>query len=383
MQASNLNPTIPESRLPGRRIVSVLTGLLAGLLSAFSGPLQAEELKDWTSVIRESPYWESKGVYSNIRSVRRWILEGQAYCSDENRHIFFDRRGKFLGYMENADTRAATQQKLNTTRLKFTRDGRSDYWVPGSAGNTGYPFALACKQPHVDLDEAMSRYIGSEAGDLIWGSWDDLSIGSPQSPRSLHQALEEIYKVREQQNRLDLPPEMPRYLAGQLLIESGGRRQAHSAANARGIMQLSTVVLSDCGIAPPNYWHRLAQLDCAMRLTSQNARYLRPAFDKLFGHLPKEKRNRLFTLLVVQAYHGGATRVKDLLDDPELSQPAAYLAQHHQGYSAGDIAFGMIFHNLGRNRLGLASLYYVVDVELAAEALCEDRRMKKAVLCGL
>ncbi|WP_349558008.1 hypothetical protein [Marinobacter sp. NFXS9] len=358
------------------------TVCLSLFLILLSGTGHAEKLKDWTSVIRESPYWESQGVYQNILTIRRWILESSGYCSETERHILFDRRGQFLGYMENADTREATQKKLNATRRRMAQEGRSEYWVAGDPETTGYPFALACDQPHVNMNEAIGRYLGTAPDDRLWGSWDDLTVGTAQQPESLHAALSYVYQTRRNQQRLDLPAEMDRYLAGQLLIESGAQQQAHSAANARGIMQLSDMVLSDCGIGPENYWHRLAQLDCAMRLTSQNARNLRPVFDARFGNLPKKKRDRLFTLLLVQAYHGGAARVETLLDDDELSQPAAYFATNHESYTAGDIAFGLVFHNLGRNRLGLSSLYYVADVELAGAALCNQPKMKKDPLCA-
>lgn len=343
---------------------------------------QSQELSDWTDVVRESPYWESKGVYTNILTVRRWILESASYCAEPERHILFDRRGKFLGYMNNASTRKATQHKLNKTRRSLARRDKTAYWVPGSPSVTGYPFAVACDQPHVDLDQALARYLGKLPESSIWGAWDDLTIGTPEQPQALHDALRYIYSKREKQQRLDLPFNMTRYLAGQLLIESGGRQQAHSAADARGIMQLSAAALSDCNIAPRNYWHRLAQIDCALRLTSQNARNLRSAFDERFGKLPEAKRKRLFNLLVVQAYHGGAGRVEALMNDPELDRPAIYFAKHHQGYSAGDIAFGMVFHNLGRDRLGLASLYYVADVELAIKALCHSAMLPKAQKSG-
>ncbi|MDX1819157.1 MAG: hypothetical protein R3180_15690, partial [Marinobacter sp.] len=139
--------------------------------------------------------------------------------------------------------------------------------------------------------------------------------------------------------------------------------------------------LSDCQIKPDNYWHRLAQLDCALRLTAQNARNIRPAFDARFGDLPDDKRQRLFNLLLIQAYHGGAARVQALLEDETLSRPAAYFAQHQERFTAGDIAFGMVFHNLGRDRLGLASLYYVADVQLASNALCKTARLSKTDFC--
>ncbi|MDX1457492.1 MAG: hypothetical protein R3276_07865 [Marinobacter sp.] len=337
---------------------------------------------DWTSVVRDSPYWVSQGVYENIVTIRRWVLTESGYCSEPDRHILFGRRGRFLGYIENGVSRLGTQHRLNETRASLARRGEVHTWVEGAPGKTGYPFALACNQPHVDLDEAIARYLGTDTDDRIWGTWDDLRFQSADNPGALHDALAQVYQTRLAQNRLQLPLELPRYLAGQVLIESGAQAQAHSAADARGILQLSRSALGDCGIAPSNYWHRLAQLDCALKLMNQNARNLRPAFDARFGELPEAKRERLFTLLLIQAYHGGAARVEALLTSEALSAPAAYFSQHHNRYTAGDIAFGMVYHNLGRDRLGLSSLYYVADVELASEALCQQAKVRQSGFCG-
>ncbi len=336
----------------------------------------------WVSVVRASPYWVSQGVYENIVTIRRWVLTESGYCSEPNRHILFGHRGRFLGYIANGVTRPGTQQRLNDSRAALARRGEVHTWVKGGPGKTGYPFALACNQPHVDLDEAIHRYLGTEAADRLWGTWDDLRFRAPDNPGALHDALLQVYHTRQSQQRLQLPAELPRYLAGQVLIESGARAQAHSAADARGILQLSRSALGDCGIATGNYWHRLAQLDCALKLMNQNARNLRPVFEARFGGLPATKRERLFTLLLVQAYHGGASRVEALLTSEELSAPAAYFSRHHHRYSAGDIAFGMIYHNLGRDRFGLASLYYVADVELAMEALCQRAQVRQNGFCG-
>lgn len=341
----------------------------------------AEPVDDWTDVVRSSPYWVSQGVYKNIVTIRRWVLKESGYCSESERHILYDMRGQFLGYINDGDSREDTQQRLNDTRARLAASGRADTWAQGGKGTTGYPFALACDQPHVDLDEARARYLGTIPANLVWGAWDDLSFASADNPQSLHSALLYVYNKRSQQQRLDLPPELIRYLGGQVLIESGGRQRAHSTANARGILQLSPAALEDCRIKPTHYWHRLAQIDCALRLMDQNAQNLKPAFEERFGHLPPTKQNRLFTLLLVQAYHGGAARVKTLLEDEDLSKPAAYFASHHETYTAGDIAFGMIFHNLGRDRFGLASLYYVADVQLATEALCNSPKLKDTDFC--
>lgn len=160
-------------------------------------------------------------------------------------------------------------------------------------------------------------------------------------------------------------------LAGKALIESGGQQAAHSAADARGIMQLSTAALTDCGLSEEFHFHRLAQVDCALRLLEQNHRNLEPVFKEKFGHLPQKKADKLYAMLLVQAYHGGIGRITSLLIDSEISKPATYFAQHHQNFTAGDIALGMIFHNLGRNQLSFASLYYVVDVAIATEEACK------------
>lgn len=353
-------------------------------------PVQAKEVDTdtententgWKSVVRSSPYWVSQGVYQNILTIRRWVLRESGYCSNPERHILFNMRGQFLGWISNDSDRAVTQQRLNDTRQSLYDEERASKSIAGDADTRGYPFALACDQPHVNLDTSINRYLGNKTKDRLWGAWDDISFASSENPGSLHDALASIIQTRYEQDRLALPKVLPEYLAGQILIESGAQVRAHSSANARGILQLSPSALKDCRIEPRNYWNRLAQIDCALRLMTQNARNLQPAFDERFGHLPKNKRDDLFVLLLVQAYHGGASRVRALLDDETLAKPAIYFAAHHERFTAGDIAFGMIFHNLGRNRLGLASLYYVADVQLATEALCQTTELESAKFC--
>lgn len=336
----------------------------------------------WTGIVRNSPYWVSQGVYQNILTIRRWVLKESGYCSNPDRHILFDMRGQFLGWISNDSDSEITQKHLNNTRQSLYEKGLAEEWIAGEAGTRGYPFALSCDQPHVDVNLAVGRYLGARDKDRVWGAWDDLSFASRDQPGSLHDALMYIVQLRSDQNRFTLPAVLPRYLAGQILIESGGQARAHSRANAKGILQLSPSALNDCQIKPQNYWHRLAQIDCALRLMHQNARNLQPVFDERFGHLPEDKRDTLFVLLLVQAYHGGASRVQALLEDEELAKPAEYFASHHERFTAGDIAFGMVFHNLGRERLGLASLYYVADVQLAIEALCRTDKLKPAEFCA-
>lgn len=358
-----------------------LIARLAGLAVLLPAMAFAAQVDNWQKIVRNAPYWDSQGVYSNMVTIRQWVLLERGYCSEPERHLLFDQRGRFLGYIDDGDSREQTQQRLNTHRAELNERGEVSHWVAGGPDTTGYPFALACDQPHANLADARARYLGSDDGDRLWGLWDDLDFASRDQPLPLHDALRYVYRTRLQQDRLTLPEELPRYLAGMLLIESGANPRAHSAANARGILQLTPSVLADCGVAASNHWHRLAQLDCALKLMTQNGRNLEAPFQARFGHLPRAKRDRLFTLLLIQAYHGGAGRVTALLEDDPLSAPANYFADNHERFSAGDILFGMVFHNLGRNRLGLSSLYYVADVEVAMQDLCASLPDDSAGFC--
>ena len=131
---------------------------LAGLLSLLV--LAAEVRADsdgWRKVIRETPFWESQGVAENLKTIRNWVLRGSGYCSDSERHILFDRRMRFLGYFSNAEDSEKTQQLLNEQRERLVQRQRVHQAVPGSASLIGYPFALACNQPHVDLPRAVGQ----------------------------------------------------------------------------------------------------------------------------------------------------------------------------------------------------------------------------------
>jgi hypothetical protein len=328
-------------------------------------------LPDWQAVIRQSPYWMSQGVHANLTTIRRWVLAGESFCEDEDRHIFFDRRASFVGYISNVSDPAANQALIDDHRQHLAAAGRTEVWVRGGLGRIGYPFVLGCRQPYARLAEAMDRYTGADAGARLWGTWDGMRIGSPERTVSLHEAIAHVYAHRSSTGRITLPEHVLSTLAGKTIIESGGGvRDAHSPAGARGIMQLSPAALRDCGLEPRFHLHRIAQIDCALALLEQNHRNLAPVFETLFGHLPEDKGETLYGMLLLQAYHGGVGRVRALLTEDPFSGAARYFAEHHQRFTAGDIALGIVFHNLGRMQLGFASLYYVTDVGIATRAAC-------------
>lgn len=326
--------------------------------------------ESWQSVVRASPYWMSQGAFQNLVTLRRWVLTGAAYCEQKNRHVLFNTRATFLGYIDDGDSIEATQKRLNRERARLAQEGRVEHWVSGGPDRIGYPFALSCNQPEARLDQSLARYTGTEPSARLWGTWDGMRIGQEDDQVSLHDAIVQVYQDRVAQNRISLPEEVLSTLAGKTLIESGGRKQAHSVADARGVMQLSVSALNDCELDERFHFHRMAQVDCALRLLEQNHRNLEPIFNATFGHLPTDKASDLYALLLIQAYHGGVGRVAGLMSDPETQGAAQYFARHHERFSAGDIALGLIFHNLGRNQLGFASLYYVIDVGIATQVAC-------------
>lgn len=348
------------------RLLSIVAATAAFLPAASA----QSPLAQWQQVIRQTPYWESQGVHANLATIRRWVLAGESFCEDEDRHILFDRRARFLGYVTTDDDRDGNQSRINERRRQLAEAGKAHAWVAGELGGIGYPFALSCKQPHARLADALARYIGDDEEARLWGSWDGIRIGTRDAPESLYDAIRQVYEHRRGKGQLSLPDHVLGTLAGKIAIESGGIREAHSPMGARGIMQLSPAALRDCGLEQSFHLHRIAQIDCALKLMEQNHRNLEPAFDAHFGHLPEQKAADLYGMMLLQAYHSGVGRVRGLLTDESLNGAARYFAEHHERFTAGDIALGMIFHNLGRDRLGFASMYYVTDVSIAIEAAC-------------
>lgn len=342
------------------------------VFSCGSSPALAEETPAaWLQVVRDTPYVFSAGLYDNLSTIRRWVLLSEGYCAQPGRHVLFDQRGRFLTWFDNLPTLDETQRKLNEVREALYREGRVHRWIGGESDETGYPFALNCDQPHVDIADAVDRLLGVEAADRVWGTWDGMSAGSAQSPVPLIDLVLEVLRVKAERRGLDLTGRMVRAFLGQIIIESGARKQSVSPARAVGLLQLRPEVLRDCQLPARFRLHRMAQVDCVVRLYQQIDRNLFPAFTQRFGHLPDAKRERLYSLLLVQAYHSGIGRMWQLLGEGEPGTAAQILAAEHERYSAEDLALGIVFHNMGRIDLGLSSLYYLVDVAVAGEAVCK------------
>jgi len=364
---------------PAHRLALLLLALLCAPVAADEAP---QPLESWLDVVRQTPYWASQGVASNLTTVRRWVLLSESYCSESKRHLLYDHRGRFLAYVNDANSSEETVALLNETRERLAREGRAEHWSPGSAEQRGYPFALGCHQPFADMSQAVARLNGSQEDYRLWGTWDGIRVGDADHPVSLVDLFRVVYEHRKEQGRFTFPDSvMPSFL-GKTIIESGGQKQALSRQAARGIMQLRPAVLDDCEIPEQFRLHRMAQVDCALRLVEQNHRNLEAPFLEVFGELPDDKRERLYGLLLTQAYQIGVGRTTELLRDEELGRAARYFAEHQGRFTAEDILLGIIYHNMGRRDLGLRTLYYVTDAGLARGALCASGPMAGDPWCA-
>lgn len=329
----------------------------------------AAPTSDWKQIIRDTPYSFSKGASKNLTELRRWVLLSNGYCELHNRHVFFDQRGRFLTWMDNEDTSEATQVKLNKIRLQLHGNKKVNRWIEGSDSTMGYPFALSCDQPWVDIDASINRVKGKTPKSKVWGTWDGVKAGTESKPISLEALVGLMFQHRHSQLSVSLNTLSLRLFVAQLIIESGAKKYVRSSDNALGMLQLKPEVLNDCGIDKRFYQHRMAQVDCAVRLYVMLSRNLQPVFSMVFGHLEKAKQQALFDILLVQSYHSGIGAMTTLLTDSEMGKAARYFAEHEQQFSAEDIATGMIFHNLGRQPWGWESLYYVLDIMIVSKSL--------------
>jgi len=359
-------------------VLSILWGVLAGVLPPAAA---AERVDNWLDVVRQTPYWESQGMASNLATIRRWVLLSEGYCTKPRRQILFDRRGRFVSFIDNGENAAATAHRLNEARERLAAEHRVAVWSPGTDTSQGYPFALSCDQPYVDMNEAIARMVGAEKDYRLWGTWDGMRVGSVDSPVSLVTLIRTVYEHLGDQGRITFPPSVMPAFMGKTMIESGGKKHALSTESAQGIMQLQPGVLDDCEIPKGFRLHRMAQVDCALRLVEQNDRNLQQPFNVVFGKLPEKKRRSLYRLLLTQAYQIGIGRMIELLQDEELGKAARYFTVHADHFSAADIQVGIIYHNLGRRDLGMLTLYYVTDVGIATEALCASQAMRNDAWC--
>lgn len=374
-------PSFPSFNNHCRVLTAALSLVLLPLPGVAQQAVTPEPVDSWLEIVRQTPYSASQGVAANLATIRRWVLLGDSYCNEPRRHILFDRRGRFLAFIDDADNPDTTNDRLSEARKQQAIAQQADYWSPGGSASPGYPFALSCHQPFADMDEAIARMVGIDEDYRLWGSWDGLSIGTAASQVSLVAMIRVVYEHRKEQGRFSFPDSvMPNFL-GKTMIESGGQKNALSSEAARGIMQLRPNVLNDCEIPEEFRLHRMAQVDCALRLIEQNHRNLEAPFNDIFGDLPEDKRRVLYGLLLTQAYQIGLGRTIELLQDEELGRTAAYFAANAQRFSAEDIQVGMIYHNLGRRDIGLRTLYYVTDSRIAGEALCASSVIQNDPWC--
>ena len=211
------------------RILMLSQWLLWGVLTGvFPLAASAERVDNWLDVVRQTPYWESQGVARNLITIRRWVLLSEGYCSKPQRHILFDRRGQFVGFIDSADNTEATARRLNEARERLAAEHRVADWSPGTDRSPGYPFALSCDQPYVDMNVAIARMVGSEKDYRLWGTWDGMHVGSATSPVSLVTLIRTVYEHLNDQGRISFPASVMPAFMGKTIIESGGIKHKYN-----------------------------------------------------------------------------------------------------------------------------------------------------------
>src|SRR5690554_534009 len=86
------------------------------LISLQQSAAAAEPVANWQSVIRQTPYWASQGMAENLATLRRWVLFSTGFCSVPQRHLLFDRRGRFLAFSADGETAAESIARINSLR---------------------------------------------------------------------------------------------------------------------------------------------------------------------------------------------------------------------------------------------------------------------------
>jgi hypothetical protein len=344
----------------------LLTLLICALLPTVA-QASCKKPADLEEVVRCTAYSSSYKFTENFRQIREWVLLSKSYCSQPDRHVLFDVHGRFLGWFTDpqGDDQKATQAKIDQQRLRYYRQGKVPYYIPGSKNRSGYPFTFSCDRKETDIHAGLARYKGRLPDSRLSGEWNGVQL----SNATLEETFAAVYKKRNYKAR-GLSGNDVSWLIGILLIESSGKREAHSSVGAQGVMQIMPSVLRrDCGVPRSKYRHRIAQVDCAMKLMLTNKKYLAPYFNRTFGHLPEHKKEDLFDRLLVQAYHGGLGNVRKIIDAEEKTtgKAARYFAKHHKSYSAEEIATALVFHNFARLPLRMASIRYVTDVGIARD----------------
>lgn len=325
-------------------------------------------------VVRCTPYVASIGFAERLSQIRLWVLDNSHICDVKDQHIFFDVDGRVVSVHHDPknDSRRVVQRDLNKHRQQLANKSHLGLYVNGNLFSSGYPFTYSCHTKEILVSQAINRFFGIKEKDRFYGHWNGIQIGGPSDKKSLFEAMQIAYAKRKSRY-YTLTERDIRWLSGQMIIESGARRDIVSTAGAQGLMQLLPIVLKDCRIPKRHWRHRVAQIDCAMMLTHRMNLYLAPKIKQTFGHLPEEKRHEISHRLTVQAYHGGMGNVSKALNTRNKSEGAAarYFAKNYQDISGASIATGLIFHNIGRLPYGMASIRYVTDVAVAKDLIQE------------
>lgn len=343
---------------------------------------EGKEFDSLSELVRTLPYSIiTSDVYDNWMTVRGWVLDQSGPCSKPDRHIFVDLNGKFLTWMDNKlDTHgktdsSKTNRKIQRVRRKIAEKRGIDYILDDN-DKTPYPFAYSCALASRTTERAIPSYFGIPPESKIWGSWKGIEI-SKAKPISIRGAFRHVIKVRGYR----LPASVLERLFGQYMIESGGQKNAHSQAGAKGILQLTKGVREHCGIPERHATNRIAQIDCAASELRRAYDYLKPKINSALRNIPGAKREIVTQWLTTQAYHTGMGNIAKMLgnnggDARASGELNRHYREKYSDFSGEDLAMFLLAHNIGRHHIGPQSLKYGIDSQTAINLLEQYKKRK-------
>ncbi len=341
---------------------------LAALLFASALPANAQSVGD---MIRKLPFdILTPGVANRWKETRSNILLNIGEC-EEDRTLMVSMNGELLDHVRRIPD--VVDLEFSEYARKNFNQKQIDIWrqqqprkVLDAYDNIGYPFAYSCTDENRDF---ILQGINSYHNDIIfpWGPYEFLGTITPK----------EAFDLVEQQHFI--PQLAAQLLRGQYVVESGGNAYARSDKHAIGAMQIISYNLENiCGLEEDEFNNQLAQIDCAFTLTKKNAQKIEPYFNNVFGELPEEKKEQLFSNFLVHSYHAGVNNFINMMNPGIEGRAARWYAQNHESFSADDIMFGIIFHNYdakddGRSfgNIKSATMNYLTNVRIALDLIGE------------
>lgn len=308
----------------------------------------------------------SEDIFENWYATRGDLFKHQGACAKPDRHILVDFNGNMLMYLDNTKNDLGlntTQETIDATRDSLYQHGYADLVHRTDGAN--YPFAYSCD--HSIYEDGLERVLGHDTNYLLHGTWQDFSVPKT-SAISIVDAVQQINEHFDH----DLPEDVIKRLLGQLVVESSGRKYAVSDAGAVGMLQLLPSTMDDCGVDKSNYFHRFAQIDCALSELKKTYNTLDGAIDNALPNFSEQTRDELAAWMTTQAYHAGRGNIAKIFGEQgTVAYNLNLQADEFSNYTGKDLGMILMIENFGKFNLGPKAMTYALDSEIIGDQLYE------------